>query len=154
MFCTILWSITLSLKYMFLRLFKTNIILFSGVNCLAYDEAIIAQQDRIQQEVRSKKCLHIFRIIPCIVKEKYIRTVVPALKSSTRAVLTATTSDVMQRLSISHELFTHRSVENANKPPTQHLQMYSSYSHRDSKTQNKPRKYPSDRQMIMVGSKI
>lgn len=24
----------------------------SGVNCLAYDEAIIAQQDRIQQEVR------------------------------------------------------------------------------------------------------
>lgn len=27
-------------------------ICLSGVNCLAYDEAIIAQQDRIQQEVR------------------------------------------------------------------------------------------------------
>lgn len=27
-------------------------LLFLGVNCLAYDEAIMAQQDRIQQEVR------------------------------------------------------------------------------------------------------
>jgi hypothetical protein len=26
--------------------------LAGGVNCLAYDEAIMAQQDRIQQEVR------------------------------------------------------------------------------------------------------
>ncbi len=39
----------------------------TGGNCLAYDEAIIAQQDRIQQEVRnpvlfaSKGCFHFVR---------------------------------------------------------------------------------------------
>lgn len=40
--------------YLYLLLKSSLIcpISLAGVNCLAYDEAIIAQQDRIQQEVR------------------------------------------------------------------------------------------------------
>lgn len=46
-----------SYNYVFLHVFFTDDILhltvfvLTGLNCLAYDEAIIAQQDKIQQEV-------------------------------------------------------------------------------------------------------
>lgn len=49
MFGTQCWGGTLTFVSVSLSFLPSSL---SGVNCLAYDEAIIAQQDRIQQEVR------------------------------------------------------------------------------------------------------